>query len=142
VEVFSTLFAEILVWRAFRAKNADASAVLPDLADIALDEEAGNIFCKLNASKKVCIGAIDGRLSWVVLRAADAADGLVILVVLDLIASDDHVYSLVSRGLFGLFVLATLPSPTEQGVFKVVEGLRRQRRAGGGLVRRGLIVRS
>jgi hypothetical protein len=40
VKVFSALLAEVLVWTGFLLHDADTAAMLPDLADVALDEQA------------------------------------------------------------------------------------------------------
>lgn len=43
MEVLPTLFAEVFVRRAFLRHDADARAMLPDLADVALDVEPRDI---------------------------------------------------------------------------------------------------
>jgi hypothetical protein len=39
MEVFSALFTKVLIGAGFFLHDADAATVLPDLADIALDEQ-------------------------------------------------------------------------------------------------------
>ena len=43
VQLLATELAEVLVRRAFGAEYSNAGTVLPDLTDVALNEEAGNI---------------------------------------------------------------------------------------------------
>jgi hypothetical protein len=43
VQLLATALAKVFVRRAFGAEDADAGTVLPDLANVALNEEAGNI---------------------------------------------------------------------------------------------------
>lgn len=81
VKVFAALLAKILVWGALGAENAQAGTVLPDLADITLNKEAGNILCKLDASKNVGVGAVYGRPTWVLFRATDAPNSLVLFIL-------------------------------------------------------------
>lgn len=68
VEVFSTLLAKVFIRRALCAEDADARAVLPDLTDITLNEEASNIFSEFNGSKEVCVWAVERGAAGIVLR--------------------------------------------------------------------------
>lgn len=47
VEVFATLLAVVFIGQGVVVGEADAGAVLPDLADVALNEEAGEIFANI-----------------------------------------------------------------------------------------------
>jgi hypothetical protein len=78
VEVFSALFAEILVWRAFFRHDAYAGAMLPNFADIALYEKTRNLVRKFDPGEHICVLAILSMLqiivyrrrTWVVVEAA------------------------------------------------------------------------
>jgi hypothetical protein len=67
VKILTALFAKILIWGAFGTKNANASAVLPDLADVALDEEAGNFIGEIDSCKDLGVWAVHGRRARVIL---------------------------------------------------------------------------
>lgn len=53
MEIFPTLLAKIFFGRALSAKDADTGAVLPDLANVALNEEAGNVFSKFYGIEEI-----------------------------------------------------------------------------------------
>jgi hypothetical protein len=97
VEVLSALLAEVLVGRALLGHDADAGAMLPHLADVALHEEARNIVCNLERRVWVALWPIahdsdvfpSRRRAGVLVEAADAADGLVVL--LNVVAGVTHV---------------------------------------------------
>lgn len=95
VQIFAALFAKIFVGGAFDAENSDAGAVLPDFADVALHKETRHIVCELNRRKDFSVRPVDRRRTWVIFRATDAADGLVLLV-LRVITGVGHVCIFVS----------------------------------------------
>jgi hypothetical protein len=53
MEIFATLLAKIFLGGALSAKDADTGAVLPDLANVALNEEAGNVFSKFYGIEEI-----------------------------------------------------------------------------------------
>jgi hypothetical protein len=123
VEFFATLFAKILIRRALGAKNAYTGAVLPDFTNVALNEEAGNIFGKFNGIEKVQISAFNRWTTWIFLSITDASDGL-ILLFLKVVASVHHV-KIVRLGNFVVVVfLVTLSPSTEKSVVKIFKWLR------------------
>lgn len=75
--------------------------MLPYLADVALHEEACHVglgFDTEDGPKVNCVSnpkvphfVVEGRRTWVVFEAADASNGLVILVDLVVVADDGHV---------------------------------------------------
>lgn len=97
MEVLPTLFAKVFVRRAFLGHDADARAMLPDFADVALDVESRNIVRYIEAREYDGVMGVFRLLRLVVQRgrtrvvvvAADAADSLVIL--LDVVAAVGHV---------------------------------------------------
>jgi hypothetical protein len=60
VKILAALFAKIFIGRAFGTEDANASAVLPDLANITLNKEAGNFVGEVYCCKDLGVGAIDG----------------------------------------------------------------------------------
>lgn len=138
VRFLATLLAKVFVRGRLGAEDSDASAMLPNLANVALNEEAGNIFSELMCEKEVGLWGVDWRGAGILLRAADASDGLILLVLNVFASGHDNVI----RGRpLGLVVLAAFPPATEERVVEVLERLRRQRSAGCRLARRGLIER-
>ena len=100
VEVLSALLAEVLVWAGLFLHDAHAAAVLPDLADVALDEEAAQIigldFSIRRASARLARvrGASTAR---VLLEATHAAGHLVLFghVVIELVLQLGRVFVVV-----------------------------------------------
>src|SRR5690554_4741503 len=88
VKVLSALLAEVLVGRALLGHDADAGAMLPDLADIALHKEARHILAHVESGeyyRVLCFlrlfrDVVEGRGPRVVIEATDAADGLVVFL--------------------------------------------------------------
>lgn len=89
MEVSATPFAEIFVWTGFFCHDAHAGAVLPDFADVALYEEAGRLVgdigredgldvCRFFKNRLDLL--VEGRRTGVVIEAANAANGLVLLL--------------------------------------------------------------
>lgn len=89
VEVLTTLLAKIFIWRTFRAKDTDASAVLPNFANVALNEEASDVLSEFNGGKEIGVWSVDRWATRVVFRAADTPDGLIFF--LEVIASVSHI---------------------------------------------------
>lgn len=127
VEVLTTFFAEVLVGGALLCENTDASAVLPDLADVALYEEARDFLGQLDASEEVGFGILlpvlgilfEGRRPWVFLGAADAADRLVVL--LQLVVGVCHFVRVDADDLVANVLLPARTTTGQDGVFEVVE---------------------
>lgn len=124
VQVFPTLFAEVFVGRALSAKYTNTRAVLPNLADVTLNEEASNILCEFNGDEEVCIRAVDGWTAWVLFRATDAPHGLVLFLhvfaavyQLDCVRSRDPI----------LVILSAFAPTTQKRVVEIFWRLRRQR---------------
>lgn len=92
---------------------------MPDLANVALNEEAGNIFSKFNVGEEVGVSALDGWTARIFLGVTQASHSLVLLV-LEVVADIGHVQRVWARGLVLLVVLTTLPSPTEKCVVEVL----------------------
>lgn len=111
VQILAALLAKILVGRAFSAENANASTVLPDFANVALNKEASNFVGEVYSGKNFGVRAVDGRRAGVVLRATETADCLVLLV-LKVLATIDHVYIFASRNSFGVVDLSAFASPS------------------------------
>jgi hypothetical protein len=109
VEVFPALLAEILVWGALGTKNADTSTVLPDLADITLNEEASNIFCEIHITEELGVRTLEGGLSRVLVGTTDAPHSLVLL--LQIVTNVVHI-DCFGPGGFVFIVLTTLAPPT------------------------------
>lgn len=61
VKILAALFTKVLVGRAFGAEYANASAVLPDLANVALNEEASDFVGEVYGRKNLGVGTVDGR---------------------------------------------------------------------------------
>lgn len=130
VKVLPALLAKIFIGRALGAKNANASAVLPDFADIALDIEASNIFRQLNCGEEVGVWSVHRRTARVVLRATDAPDSL-ILLFLEVVAAVCHVKIVVFYVLLVTVVVLTASPPSaKKGIVEVLKRLRRQGSAG------------
>jgi hypothetical protein len=119
------LLAEIFFGGAFGTENAYTGAVLPDFANVALNEEAGNIFSELNGGEKVGVGPLDRWATRVVLRIADATDSLIFLL-LEVVASICHVKIVRPGSLFGIVVVIAFSPATEEGVVEILKGFRRQ----------------
>lgn len=89
MQIFATLLAKILIWARFLGHDADAGTVLPDLANVALHKEASCIVRDIGLEDWINIEAllgtappgvlVQGRGAGVVVEAADAADGFVLL---------------------------------------------------------------
>ena len=89
MQIFATLLAKILIRACFLGHDADAGTVLPDLANVALHKEAGCIVGDIGLKDGIDLEAllgtappgvlVQGRRARVVVEAADAADGLVLL---------------------------------------------------------------
>jgi hypothetical protein len=124
VEFFATLLAKIFIRRALGAKNAYTGAVLPDFTNVALNEEAGNIFGKFNGIKKVQISTLDRRATWIFFSITDAANSL-ILLFLKIVASIRHVESIRLGILIVLVFLIALSPSAEKGVVEIFKWLRR-----------------
>jgi hypothetical protein len=89
VKLLPAFLAKVLVWAGFLLHDADAATVLPDLADIALDEQTAYI---VTLSVRACQGsstwqASVRRRARILEVATDAASDLVFLghVVVELI---------------------------------------------------------
>lgn len=121
VQVLATLFAKIFIGRALGAEDADTGAMLPDFANIALNEEAGNVFSELNGGKEVGVGPIYGRATRIVFGATETANCLILF--LEVIASIHHVKIIWLRSLIDLVVLAAFSSSGEEGVVEIFERL-------------------
>ena len=109
VKIFPALLTEVFVRRHLGAEDANTSAMLPDFANVALNEEASNILCEFNAAKKVRIPALHGRATRVFLSVADASDGLV-LVILEVLGAIGHFESFRTRRLVNCVFLAARTS--------------------------------
>lgn len=126
--------------------EADASAVLPCVADLALHEEAGQLVgdldgedafvvnCVLDAVLRVLV---KGRRARVLVVAADAADGLVVL--LDVVGRGRHADDVWPGQLVAVVVLAAGAATSKDGVLgggRVLGRLGRERPGAGGLLGR------
>lgn len=117
------MLAKIFIRRALGAKNAYTGAMLPDFTNVALNEEAGNIFGKFNGIEKVQISTLDRRATWVFFSITDTADSL-ILLFLKIVASIRHV-EIVRLGILIVFVFLIALSPSaEKGVVEIFKWLR------------------
>lgn len=132
------MLAKVFVRRGLGTEDTDTSAMLPNFANVATNEEAGNVFRKFDAGKEIGICALDGRSTWVFLGLAETTNGLVLLIA-NIIAAVGHLGRVHARTLLWLVVLAALASAAKEGVVKVFEGLRRQRGAWRRLARGGLV---
>lgn len=94
VVLLATLLAEIFVWGRLGAEDANAGSVLPDLANIALNEESSNVFSEFMCEKELGLWGVGGRRPGVVLGAADASNGLVLLI-LQVLASENYFHVIV-----------------------------------------------
>lgn len=104
------MLAEILVRGCFGTEYADASAMLPNFANVATNEEASNIFRKFNPGKKVCVWSIYGRPTRIFFSLANAPNSLVLLFA-NVIAAVSHFgHDVRARSLF-LVVLLTALAP-------------------------------
>jgi hypothetical protein len=89
VQVLAALFAKVLVGASIFAHDAHAAAVLPDLANIALQEESGQVFCNIcdidyrffNTFSNTMLTVFVRMLwrPWVFVEATNTPNGLVIL---------------------------------------------------------------
>lgn len=155
VQVFSTFLAVVFFWQGAVINKTDAGAVLPDLADVALDEEARQIVCHDRREDGFNVVAIaggllevlKGRRAGVVLIAADAADGLVVL--LDVVVVEHFDFANDHRGEVLVVVLDDVCSSASAasgwrwrvvGNGKVVGRLRGERRGRSRFLRRACLV--
>lgn len=130
VEVLTALLAKIFFGGTLRTKYTHTGTMLPNFANVALNEEAGNIFSELNGGKEIGVWAVDRWATRVFFCAANAPDGLVFL--LEVVACVSHIVDVYFRGPVNFIVLATLSTSAKEGVVKVVERFQRGG-AGGGL---------
>lgn len=80
VKIFAALLAKVFIRGALGAEYADAGAVLPNFANVALNEEACNVFGEFNSVKEFGIRAIHKWTSRIFFRATRTPDGLVLFV--------------------------------------------------------------
>jgi hypothetical protein len=88
MQVFTALLAKVFVGTCIFAHDAHATAVLPDLADIALQEEARQVFCNIcdidyrffNTFSYTMLTVFVRELwrTWILFIAANAPNGFVI----------------------------------------------------------------
>jgi hypothetical protein len=123
VEFFATLLAKIFIRRALGAKNAYTGAVLPDFTNVALNEEAGNIFGEFNGIEKVQIGAFNRRTTWIFFSITDASNSL-ILLFLKVVASVHHVKVVGFRVFVVIVFLVPLSPSAEKGIVEIFKWLR------------------
>ncbi|KAI6753161.1 hypothetical protein HG531_005330 [Fusarium graminearum] len=103
-------------------------AVLPNFTNVALNEEAGNIFGKFNGIEKVQVGTFNRRTTWIFFSITDASNSL-ILLFLKVVASVHHI-KVVGLGIFvGIVFLVPLSPSTEKSIVNVFKWLRGQRAA-------------
>ena len=110
--------------------------MLPDLACVALDEKPAEVVVHIDGEnglevnrvlERVALGVlVEGWWAWILLVAADAANGLVVLVNLILVADIGHVEQFRLGLLFSVFVLAAGASPAK-GAYIVGAGCSRRR---------------
>ena len=90
MKILAALLAEVLLWRRVVVKNADTAAVLPDLADVALDEDARSFFSSVGRCRRaVLLGLLlelglngGGQARIFGLAAHTARDFLLLLLLL------------------------------------------------------------
>jgi hypothetical protein len=114
--------------------------VLPDLADVTLDEEASQVIGQLDGVYWLEINCIferlapgfviEGREARVVVKAADTADGLVVLLNIVVVVAYDGHFVRVDLGLLVSIVVLSAGAPSAEE--RVVVGARRGR---GGILR-------
>jgi len=124
VEVSATPFAEIFVWTGFLCHDANAGAVLPDLADVALYEKAGRLVGNIGREDGLDVCRffenrlnflVEGRRARVVVEAANAANGLVLLLgVVIVVGCFNCLY--FCRNSVALISLSTGPTPSAKCV--------------------------
>jgi hypothetical protein len=136
MEIFAALLAKIFLGRALSAKNADTGAMLPDFTNVALNEEAGNVFSKFYGIEEIQVGTFHGWATRVFFCITDTTNGFVLLF-LEVIAAIRHFKSIGFRSLLVLVFVVALSPSTEEGIVKIFKWLRGQRGTGGGLVGRG-----
>jgi hypothetical protein len=124
VEVSATPFAEIFVWTGFFCHDANAGAVLPDFADVALYEEAGRLVGNIGREDGLdvcgffedCLDfLVEGRGARVVVEAANAANGLVLLLGVVIVVGRFNCLNF-GRDSVALVSLSTGPTPSTKCV--------------------------
>ena len=124
MQVLPTFFTEIFVWTCVFVHDADAATMLPHLAGVALQKEAGQIFRDFSKWQygfldpipyAILVVFVELWRTWVVVETADAPNGLVVLS--NLVCAVGHVDLnwLCFRGLV-LFVGAAALSTCLNGV--------------------------
>lgn len=99
--------------------------MLPDFANVALNEEAGNFFSEFNGIEKLQVYAFYGRATWVILSITNAPDRF-IFFFLKVITSIRHVKVVRFGGLLVLVLLIAFSPSTKKGVVKVLKWFRGQ----------------
>lgn len=128
MQVLATLFAEILDFfriGLFRGE-ADAGAVLPGIAKLALYEVTGHLVSDLDSEDAFVFDGIfeaifrvrvEGWWSWILVMTTDATHGFI--VILDTVDGGNHVVQFNFRLFIAFFVLATCASASR---YRVVVG--------------------
>lgn len=83
--------------------------MLPNFADVATNEEAGNVLRKLDAGKEVGVRTFNGWSARIIFRSTDTSHCLVLLFV-DLVVIFSHLGGVNARGLIWVVVMAALTS--------------------------------
>jgi hypothetical protein len=99
--------------------------MLPDFANIALNEEAGNFFSKFNGIEELQVCAFYRWAAWVILSITNAPDCFVFFF-LEIITSVRHVKVFGFRDLLVLVLVIALSPPTKKSVVKVLKRFRGQ----------------
>lgn len=99
--------------------------MLPDFANIALNEEAGNFFSKFNGIEKLQVYAFYRRATWVILSITNAPNCFVFFF-LEVVTSIRHVKVFRFGGLLVLVLVIALSPSTKKSVVKVLKRFRGQ----------------
>lgn len=137
MEILAAFLAKIFIWGALFGHDTDTSTVLPDLANVALHEKSRDIVSNVNCAIDLIFFGFFGLFgdtlrrwrSGIVVKAAYAADSLIIFLDLVAIAHFDGVSSGVSKS---VLVLSAFAAAEEVGIFEVFEGFGGERGARGG----------
>lgn len=99
--------------------------MLPDFANIALNEEAGNFFSKFNGIEKLQVYTFYRRATWVILSITNAPNCFVFFF-LKVVTSIRHVKVFRFGGLLVLVLVIALSPSTKKSVVKVLKRFRGQ----------------
>lgn len=113
VQILATLLTEVFVGRTLFGENTDASTMLPDFADIALDEKSRYFVRQLDASKEVGLWIVLSLFRillerWrarVFVEATDTSYRLVVL--LNVVTPSSHIVRIDTRLVAGVLLGAS-----------------------------------